>query len=103
MLSIDEAERRYSGQIEAIRVFERSVVDLGYTMVKSDEFELGAEWTIKLNDKEIGAFAWNVPHLMRLEIGGKSLIDEDYIDDLKMWKETLQDCEIILREHLESR
>jgi len=103
MLSIQEAREKYQKQILAIKSFEAKVSSLGYVVHKNDEFELGADWALVHNNKEVGLFTWNVPHILKLEIDHRVCVDEDYLDSFDIWQSTLEYCKKILTNEVQTR
>lgn len=100
VINIDDAVYKYEDWIARINKFEHDLTDLGAQIEKQNDFELGGEWTIRRNGREIGQFVWNVPHIIRLEVDSTVLIDEDYLKDCAMWIDVIDDAAKILTDCL---
>lgn len=96
--NINDARAEYKDRIDAIDQFERAIRAMGYQITKHDEFELGAEWSISYDGKQVGSFMWNIPHMLKMEVGDQVFFNEDYLKSFALWKNVTDQCVQILKD-----
>lgn len=91
-IPINEAVIKYQEYVNVVHK-ARARISEDFEIVESNKFELGAEWLILLQKKPIGEFMWNVPHMLSfkpLVDQPEQAYDEDYIKDINLWTEVIE-------------
>lgn len=101
VISIKDAEKKYEEYILAINNTKDGLLAHGFQIDTSDEFELGGEWLVLLEDRAVAKVTWNIPYYIEftpiVSQREKSFLI-DYIKNFNDWNRLLNNITVSILE-----
>lgn len=94
IIPIEDAIAKYGEYIEAVNNTKELLEQESFKIAASNDFELGAEWSITYKGKLIAEMMWNIPYMLSFSPQVEQDQEEffvDYIKNIEDWREFLSD------------